>query len=218
MARSAIFALVIALASTNALSAQPPFRFPEARCPHGELKYINGIPILTVDGTPDEMGSAVGLLALRPGKRMATYPEDVLSHFYLSLFRFPLVHAGRQMVKELPADYRLEMDAMARAAKVDRDLLVLGNTMFDLKKIIACSALLVEPARSATGGTLMGRNLDYPSLGYAQHYSLVTIYRPVGREACLCLGRLSRAGRLRFGHERHRPGRGRPGGAPGQNE
>ncbi len=180
MTRFAVLAVVVALVCGNTLCAQPPFRFPEGKCPHGELKYVNGIPVLTVDGTPDDIGSAVGLLALRPGKRMASYPEDVLSHFYLGLFRFPLVHAGRQMVKELPANYRLEMDAMAHAAHVDRDQLVLGNTMFDLKKIIACSALLVEPARSATGGTLMGRNLDYPSLGYAQDYSLVTIYRPKG--------------------------------------
>jgi isopenicillin-N N-acyltransferase-like protein len=49
-----------------------------------------------------------------------------------------------------------------------------------LKKVIACSAVLVEPGRSATGSTLLGRNLDYPSLGYAHEYTLVTVYRPAG--------------------------------------
>jgi hypothetical protein len=180
MKRYILLSLVCALVCASSLRAEPQFKYPEGKCPHGELKYINGIPVLTVDGTPDEIGTAVGLLALRPGKRMAGYPDDVLGEFYLGLLRLPLLHAGRQMVKEFPADYREEMDAMAHAAHVERDKLVLGNTMFDLKKVIACSALLVEPARSATTGTLMGRNLDYPPLGYAHEYSLVTIYKPGG--------------------------------------
>src|SRR5271157_1328037 len=133
MARSFVVALICCVASVNQLRADPPFRFPEATCPHGELKYINGIPVLTVDGTPDEIGTAVGLLALRPGKRMASYPDDILKEFYLTFLRLPLLHAGRQMVKEFPLDYRFEFEAMVHAAHVDRDLGVLGNTMFDLK-------------------------------------------------------------------------------------
>jgi hypothetical protein len=180
MARSKLLALFFALTVTGSLNADPPFRFPEAKCPHGELKYINGIPVLTVDGSPEEIGTAVGLLALRPGQRMASYPEDILNEFYLSFLRLPLLYAGRQMVQQFPADYRQELEAMVQAGQIKRDLAVLGNTMFDLKKVIACSALLVEPGRSTTGGTLMGRNLDYPPLGYAHEYSLVTVYRPSG--------------------------------------
>jgi isopenicillin-N N-acyltransferase like protein len=176
--RPAFLALLCCLSYLGPLRADPPFRYPEAKCPHGELKFIGGIPVLSVDGTPDEIGSAVGLLALRPGQRMARYPEDILKEFYLGIFRAPLLHAGREMVKQFPADYRWELEAMAHAAHVDRDLMVLGNTMFDLKKVVACSALLVEPRRSETGGTLMGRNLDYPPLGYAHEFTLVTVYRP----------------------------------------
>ena len=160
------------------LKADPPFRFPEAQCPHGELKYASDVPILIVDGTAEEIGTAVGLLALKPGKRMAGYPVDVLREYYLSAMRWPLLYMGRIMVQQFPHDYREEMQAMASAADVDPDLAVLGNTMFDLKKVVFCSALLVEPDRSATGGTLLGRNLDYPSLGYAHEYTLVTVYRP----------------------------------------
>jgi hypothetical protein len=180
MPRHCLFALVCALIATGPLRADPPFRFPEGTCPHGELKYYGTIPVLTVDGTPEQIGTAVGQLAVRPGKRMASYPDDVLRQYFLSLFRYPLLVAGRQMVERFPAEARQELEAMAAAGGIDRDLAVLGNTMFDLKKVIACSALLVEPERSATGGSLMGRNLDYPSLGYAHEYSLVTVYRPCG--------------------------------------
>jgi isopenicillin-N N-acyltransferase like protein len=176
--RSIWLALLFALAPLSIVRADPPFRFPEGQCPHGELKYINGIPVLTVDGTPDEIGTAVGLLALRPGKRMASYPDDILKEFCLPWSRLLLLHAGRQMVEHFPDNYRWELEAMAHAAHVDRDLVVLGNTMFDLKKVIACSALLVEPGRSTTSGALLGRNLDFPSAGYAHEYTLVTVYHP----------------------------------------
>jgi predicted choloylglycine hydrolase len=60
--------------------------------------------------------------------------------------------------------------------------------MFDLKKLFACSTLIVEPDRSATKGPLFGRNLDFPSFGYLQDYSLVTIYRPKGKHAFASIG------------------------------
>src|SRR5262249_57668039 len=91
-------------------------------------------------------------------------------------------------VETFPRYYRRELEAMARASQVERDRLVAGNTLFDLKKLIACSALLVEPWRSASGGPLLGRNLDYPSLGYAHEYSLVTVYRPAGKHAFVSIG------------------------------
>ena len=42
--------------------------------------------------------------------------------------------------------------------------------------------------RSATGGVLFGRNLDYPSLGYLHEYTLVTVYRPTGKHAFVSVG------------------------------
>jgi isopenicillin-N N-acyltransferase like protein len=177
MVRSWTIALAVLLVPSGAF-ADPPFRFPEARCPHGELKYVRGVPVLMVDGSADEIGSAVGQLALKPGRRMADYPDDLLKSLYLSMLRKPLLTSGKAMVQHFPDDYRAEMEAMAAASEVKWENLVLGNTLFDLKKVIACSALMVEPARSHTGGALMARNLDYPHLGYAHEYTLVTIFRP----------------------------------------
>jgi predicted choloylglycine hydrolase len=157
-----------------------PFRFPEGKFGQSELKYVNGVPVLTVQGSPDEIGEAVGVLALKPAERMARYPDDLLRHFYLRPLYRPIASAGRRMAERFPADYKDELEAMARGSEVDRDRLVVGNTAFDLKKLVACSALMVEADRSATGAPLLGRNLDYPSLGYAQEYSLVTVYKPRG--------------------------------------
>ncbi len=174
------------------MSAPPvasPHRYPEAQHGRGELRYRNGLPVLTVEGSPEEIGEAVGVLALRPAPRMVEYPEDSLRHYRAGWLYRPLAWLGERMVRAFPAEYRAEMEAMARAAGVDRRKLVVGNTLFDIKKLIACSALLIEPGRSGTGGPLLGRNLDYPSNGYAHEYSLVTVYRGrPGRHAFASVG------------------------------
>jgi predicted choloylglycine hydrolase len=134
------------------------------------------------------MGKAVGALALKPGRRALDYPRDLLKLFGADMLYGVFVKTGNGMVKQFPTDYQKELEAIVKGAGVDRDPVVLGNTLFDLKKILACSSLLVEAERSATGGPLLGRNLDYPSLGYIQQYSLVTVYRPKGKHAFASVG------------------------------
>jgi isopenicillin-N N-acyltransferase-like protein len=169
--------------------AGPPFRYPEGRHGNAELRHVDGIPLLTVRGTPEEIGAAVGSLALKPGRRMADYPDDLLRAFWLRPLRWPILQIGRRLARRFPDDYRREMEAMCAAAGLDHDRAVLGNTFYDVKKVAFCSALLVTAARSSTGGPLLGRNLDYPPLGYADEYSLVTVYRPCGaRHAFVSVG------------------------------
>jgi hypothetical protein len=176
----AVTALLIVCPYLHAQAQACPFRYPEARCGNGELRYINGLPVLTVVGTPEEIGEAVGALAVAPGRKMLDYPEDVLRDYHLHALWKPLLWTCRAMAERFPDDYAREMDGIIRGGRVERDPIIAGNTLFDVKKLFACSALLVGPERSTTGSTLVGRNLDYPSLGYAHEYSLVTVYRPSG--------------------------------------
>jgi predicted choloylglycine hydrolase len=125
---------------------------------------------------------------MKPAPRMTAYPEDLLRHFCASWLRGPLAWAGERMIRRLDAELQEEMQALIKASGVDRRQVVVGNTLFDLKKILACSAFLVEAARSTTAAPLLGRNLDYPSRGYAQDYSLVTVYRPRGKRAFVSIG------------------------------
>jgi predicted choloylglycine hydrolase len=188
-------ALVLTLAlgtlTSLAVAREPekePFRFPEGRCGKAELKYRNDLPVLVVEGSPEEMGTAVGTLAMKPAARVLDYPRDLLKKFKAGFTWGLFVKMGNGMFRQFPADYQKELEAMARAANVERDRVVVGNTLFDLKKVVACSALLVEKDRSGTGGPLLGRNLDYPSLGYVNEYTLVTVYRPAGKHAFAAVG------------------------------
>jgi len=165
-----------------------PFHFPTGTSGTGELKYVNGLPVLMVEGNPEEIGDAIGTLALAPGRKMASYADELLQHYHVPFLRSSFVSAGGKMVERFPDDYRREFEALVQASQVDRDQAVLGNTLFDLKKLLACSAILVEQGHSTTSTPLLGRNLDYPSLGYAHEYSLVTVYRPTGKHAFVSIG------------------------------
>src|SRR5947209_9491482 len=53
MTRRFVSLLVVGLVATSAVADQP-FRYPEARHGAGTLRYVHGIPVLTVGGTPEE--------------------------------------------------------------------------------------------------------------------------------------------------------------------
>jgi hypothetical protein len=170
------------------LQGAEPFRFPEKKHGTGELRYLNKVPVLTVSGSPEQIGEAVGVLAVKPAPKVLDYPRGVLEYFSAGLLWNLILSKGRDMVGHFPADYRTELEAMTKASGAPRDKLVAGNTLFDIKKIVLCSALMLEGERTATGGPLLGRNLDYPSLDYIHQYSLVTVYRPTGKRAFVSIG------------------------------
>src|SRR4051812_29867488 len=180
--------LLTLIACARFCFADGPFKYPVAQHGKGELKYINDLPVLTVAGTPEEIGEQIGVLGTRPARRMLDYPDDLLKHFHVEVARPYFLKAGAKLFDQFPADYRKEFAAVVRASGFDRDRFLLANTLFDVKKMIACSVFLAEADRSATGGPLLARNLDYPSLGYAEKYSLVTVYRPLGKHAFASVG------------------------------
>jgi isopenicillin-N N-acyltransferase-like protein len=198
----------------------PPFRFPQARHGRGELVYRDGIPVLRVAGTPEEIGGQLGVLGVRPAPRLLDFPEDLLrdrfkSRWLARLLARRATAVGGRLLNQFPDEPRRELEAMI-ATGLDRDRMVLGNTLYDLKNISAlqvlgCSSLIVPPARSATGGPLFGRNVDFYDLGYLHAYSLVTVrprtaralaYATVGFPGLLgCFSGMNEAGLALASHE-----------------
>src|SRR5262245_44502299 len=158
-------------------------RSPEATAHGGRLEYQGPIPVLTVEGEPGAIGRQVGELALRPALRLLDYPLDYIR----SQVRVPLLprllwallkRKCRGRYANIPAAYRAEVEACA-AACPDRGRLVPANALFDmnhmgLRALFGCSSFIVPPHRSATGGMLFGRNLDFYPLSYLHDFSLVT--------------------------------------------
>src|SRR5262249_11530995 len=186
--RSLFVAALFAVLVTSATARAEPYRFPTGKYGNAELKYVGGLPVLVVSGTPEEIGEAVGVLAMKPDLKVLNYPRDLIKEFGAESLYPLIVRSGTHMYERFPAEYKTELDAMAKGAGISKEQLIVGNTLFDVKKLVACSALLVDPERSATGGSLLGRNLDYPALDNIQEHGLVTIYRPKGKHAFASVG------------------------------
>lgn len=180
-------AIALVALAPSGLRAEP-FRYPEAKHGKGELKYIDGIPVVVLEGKPSEIGAQIAILAAKPAGKLLDYPKDFLKAIKLD-FTWPvLVNMGKALLPNFPPDHLQELENGVKAANLDRDLFVAANTMFDLKKVIGCSTLIVEPERSVTKGTLLGRNLDFPTLGYLHEYSMVMVVRPTGKHAFVSIG------------------------------
>src|SRR5260370_31525306 len=116
--------------------AESPFLFPEGKHGKGELKYVKGIPILTVEGSPGEIGEQVAMLAVKPAKRVLDYPKDLLHAIHMESALPVLTMAGKAMLTHFPSDYPEELEASAQAG-IRPDGIVLGNTMLRIQHAFA---------------------------------------------------------------------------------
>jgi isopenicillin-N N-acyltransferase-like protein len=159
-------------------------RFPQARSGKGELKYVNGVPVLTIAGTPEEIGAQFGELALKPAKkpligRVDSYMKQIgWEKQFPTMLKFSgLIYAS------FPKPNQTEVATAAKVADVDRNLLTALNAIPDLAKMGGCSTLVVEPARSSTGGPLFGRLLDWPPFEELPEYTMIIVFRSPGKHA-----------------------------------
>jgi len=174
--------------STTLLSAAEPFRYVEGKYGKGELKYTNGLPVLTVAGTPEEIGAQVGALTAKPLQRLVNYAPALARSQGFEKMWPQILKASAAMAARFPPDHLAELESLIKHAGVDHDLAVACNTLPDIKKLGGCATLIVEAERSATHRPLFGRNLDYPTLGFLQEYTLVTVYHPTGKHAFVSIG------------------------------
>jgi hypothetical protein len=163
--------------------ADEPFRFPEAKHARGDLRYIQGVPVLVVAGTPEEIGEQVGILGIKPAAPALALVKDLLHAQGVGRLEPLLTRLGEGLLTKFPDAYRREIDSSAKASGTPRELLILGNTLHDIRRLSGCSTLLVEPARSSTGKALVGRNLDFPFIKGMHQYTLVTVCRAQGKRA-----------------------------------
>ena len=184
----ALLAAMLPAAILPAARAAEPFKYPEAKHGKGELKYIDGLPVLCVAGTPEEIGEQIGVLALKPAAAVPKLAEEFFKANQWEIFYALTVKTGGAMLEQMPTAQKQELAAATKASGWPRDLLVFANTVADIRKIAGCSTLFVEGTRSATGGPLFGRNFDWPPFGAIDEYTLVTVYRPKGKRAFVSVG------------------------------
>jgi hypothetical protein len=178
------------------------FRYPAGEAPHGRLRYINNLPVLQVEGTPEQIGTTVARLAVQHAEALARYPRELFfavtpdwfgDSVKERLWRNTLA-AGERLINNLPERYKREYQALRQALPEKwHDSLLAGNTLFDIKRIVHCSAVVlsherVQDPQKNLRGPILGRNLDFPTLGYLHHYSLIMVYKPQGKFAFVAVG------------------------------
>jgi isopenicillin-N N-acyltransferase like protein len=161
--------------------------FPVAKSGHGEVRYVDTVPVAILAGTPAEIGKQHGELLLRHSTELMQFPKRFFSEHGLEFFYPFVTHAGKTLMLNAPARYRQEITAAALTGKLDDETLAVANTLLELRRL-GCSALIVESERSATGSPLFGRNFDFPAFGLLDRFGIVTIVRPEGQHAFAAVG------------------------------
>lgn len=157
--------------------------FPAATHKAGELKYVDGVPVIVMKGSPAELGEQFGVLAVKnapdlPGLHQRFLHDSGQAGKY-QLIRF----AADKLKPNLPPHHLTELKAAAVASGSDEGLITFANTVADLSSGMGCSTLVVGANRTTTGGPLFGRNFDWlPTKGITEH-TLVAVYKGEGKRA-----------------------------------
>ena len=185
---SQILTLLLVLHVLERATSGEPFRYPEAVHGKGELKYVNGVPLLVVQGEPGEIGEQVGVLSVKPASNLFKLAPEFLQTQGIERMYPALLKMCNFMALRFPVAHLSELEATAKASGQPRGLFLFGNAFPDVMEIGGCATLVVEGKRSTTGGPLFGRNLDWPPVGPLCEYALVTVYRPARRHAFASIG------------------------------
>ena len=97
-----VLSCCVARGEPTAVPSKETFRYPEGKHRGGELKYVNGIPVLTVQGTPEEIGEQVAVLGMRPAPRLMRFPRELAKARGAEPLWPVLALAGRAMLPRFP--------------------------------------------------------------------------------------------------------------------
>ena len=156
-----------------------PRRAGEGRLERGP----EGVPILYLRGTPEEMGRQHGTLLKNEVGAMRAYVKTFVGP---KRYESARSQAAALFGRHLPDRYRREAAALAEAVEMPLDELLFAQWFTDIYRSFACST--VAAPRSREGGPFLARNLDFPTLGFLQRYSLVIVAQPEGKRAFASVG------------------------------
>ncbi|MBA4189088.1 MAG: hypothetical protein C0467_13905 [Planctomycetaceae bacterium] len=170
-------------ANVSLARAAEPTRFPEAKHGKGELRYIDTVPVLTVRGTPTEMGEQFGVLAIKNAPDIDGLQTNFLKDAGIEK-RFPLLKTMAALLQpNFPKHIATEIESSAKSSGRDLSLLLFANTVADLSSGMGCSTIVIEKDRSGTGNPIFGRNFDWLPTKEINDHTLVVVYKGEGKRA-----------------------------------
>lgn len=134
----------------------------EKEVSHGRLQYIDGQRVVTLWGSPEEIGVAHG--ELLPTESM--HCIDSVLHAFGTVqtiingrwFRQDLEAAYQRLAPHIPEDHKIETRALASSLGVDAELM---ETLNVFPELFHCSGFAVFNSATTDGKLYHGRVLDY---------------------------------------------------------
>jgi hypothetical protein len=153
--------------------------FDEAQAPSGELVLREGMPLVEVRGSPEEIGRASGVLFK---EALATVRDETLVEYH---DQFESIRARMKGLEgQIPERYHAELAATASASGESLADLELANLVVDS----CCTAFVASGAATSTGRLLFARNMDFMPAHVLGPSTVVELVRPEGKKAFVSLG------------------------------
>jgi isopenicillin-N N-acyltransferase-like protein len=174
------FSVLVCSACTT-FATEPASVFKPGKYGKGELKFVEGVPVLIAAGKPAEIGEQIGALVGKNSPDPRPVLDEFLKAIKLENGFDALKLVARNLKPNLPADHRTEMEAISKASGYDPDLLWFANTVYDLSSGMGCATVLVESPRSKTGAPIFGRNFDWVASKGLPQQAIVFVLKPEGK-------------------------------------
>jgi len=151
------------LALPSTLLTNPPQQ--GRKLPHGELRWINNQRVVLLSGTPEEIGTAHGLLLQTESLRCLDSVLNVFGTLQTirtgRWFRHDLHAAAERLLPHIPERHRQETRALAASLNLDPQFVEELNVFPEL---FHCSGFAVFGSATASGKLYHGRVLDYMTM------------------------------------------------------
>jgi isopenicillin-N N-acyltransferase like protein len=175
--------LVVGFSICVSSGAEPSKTFPDAKHGQGEMKHVNGMPVLFLRGTPSEIGEQYGVLAVKNAPDLDGFQNNFFKDARIEGKAKLIMLLARRLTTGMPKHHMEEIEAAIKVSKRDRDLVLFANSVYDLSSNMGCSTVVVEKSRSKTGEPIFGRNFDWLASKGINEHTMLAIYQPAGKQA-----------------------------------
>lgn len=176
MSRHVVLLSLLLAGCSHLLVTSPSSVYDEATVQGAHLVTREGLALVSVGGTPEDIGRQLGALVGEPMRTMH-------GEFFELVPPTPAQRA-QALARAVPADHHRELQMLSLVADVPFEDALVANLVVDS----ACTAFVASGAATASGELLFARNMDFPPAHLLGPGTLVLLVRPVGKKAFVSLG------------------------------
>ena len=131
---------------------------------NASITIVNGIPLLQLSGTPEEIGNQYGTILMDILKNIPSYLE--FSGIANDTTMNNILRMAKNIERYLPTDIRTEMQAIAKASGIDYETLLIINIIPNFYNLFGSGVVVSEsPGSSGQGSAedapIFGGNINF---------------------------------------------------------